>query len=97
MAVYVDHPVRYDKAPRAPSGVRMVMCHMLADTPEELHAMAEKLGLHRKWYQRDASTPHYDVCKSKRVLAIELGAIECNRREIVEVIRRIRKNKLDWG
>jgi hypothetical protein len=46
---------------------------MTADTLEELHEMAEKLGL-RRWFQ-NTGTPHYDLCKSKRLKAIKLGAI----------------------
>ncbi len=66
--MYVDEPVH-------PFG-RMVMCHMLADTPAELHAMADRIGVARKWYQspQKASTPHYDIAKSKRVTArVKLG------------------------
>ena len=69
---------------------RMRMSHMLADTPEELHAMADRLGLRREWYQADASTPHYDVCRAKRRLAIELGARPVDRRGMVAVVRRLR-------
>jgi hypothetical protein len=70
---------------------RMVMCHMVADTDEELHDMAAKIGVARRWHQK-AGTPHghYDVCKSKRALAVKLGAKEIGKRELVEVIRRKR-------
>jgi hypothetical protein len=74
---------------------RMIMCHMLADTPDELHAMADKIGVARRWYQRDASTPHYDVCMSMRALAVAAGAIEVDRRGTVAVIKRIRASVLD--
>ena len=83
MSVYVDEP-RYPYR-------RMVMCHMLADTPAELHAMADRIGVARRWYQRHASTPHYDIAKGKRQLAVAAGAIELGPREVAEVIRRIRQ------
>ena len=55
---------------------RMIMCHMMSDTSlKELHEFAERLGLKRSWFQDKGSAPHYDVCKSKRVVALELGAI----------------------
>lgn len=72
---------------------RMLMCHMLADTEEELHQMADKIGIQRRWYQASASTPHYDICKSKRALAIHHGAVEIDRRQTVEIIRRLRQNE----
>jgi hypothetical protein len=85
MSVYVD-------AARHKYG-RMIMCHMLADTEDELHAMADAIGIERKWYQATASTPHYDICKAKRELAVEHGAVEVNMRQTVEIIRRLRKQK----
>jgi hypothetical protein len=73
---------------------RMIMCHMIADTPEELHAMAHRIGVARKWFQDPAkgkaSFWHYDIAKNKRALAVEAGAIERARNEFVVAMRRIR-------
>lgn len=55
----------------------MKMCHMIGDTEEELHAMADKIGVARKWYQGD----HYDIALSKRALAVEAGAVEITLRQ----------------
>jgi hypothetical protein len=72
----------------------MLMCHMLADSPQELHAMADRLGIARRWYQHEASTPHYDLPKEKRAAAIAAGAVEVDRRGLVAVIRSIRASIL---
>jgi hypothetical protein len=82
MAVYVD------KAQIPYCG--MLMNHMIADTLDELHAMAAALGLKRAWFQGKASFPHYDVCASVRAKAIKLGAVAVDGRGIVTVIRRLR-------
>ncbi len=66
------------------------MCHMIADTLEELHAMADKIGVDRKHFQTDTNNKHYDICKSKRALAVKAGAIECDRHEFVKALKRIR-------
>lgn len=50
--------------------------HLFADSVEELHEFAESLGLKREWFQDKKNFPHYDIIKSKKVLAIELGAKE---------------------
>lgn len=85
MGVYVDNA-------RIPYR-RMKMCHLLADSLEELHAMADRLGLKRAWFQ-PGSTPHYDLCLSKRELAIQYGAIPIDRREAVALIRRWRARQM---
>lgn len=63
---------------------RMIMCHMAADTEAELHAMADKIGIQRKWFQGD----HYDICKAKRTLAVKYGAKEVTKRELCKIARR---------
>jgi hypothetical protein len=70
----------------------MVMCHMIADTADELHAMADAIGLQRRWFQAapPASFPHYDIAQSKRALAIARGAIDCDMRTFAGHMRRLR-------
>lgn len=82
MSVYVDDM-------RASYG-RMVMCHMIADTDEELHAMAAKIGVQRKWWQSPEKTSgsHYDIALSKRALAIKHGAKEITWRQTAMMNRR---------
>lgn len=88
MSVYVDKAI-YGYG-------HMVMCHMVADSPKELHEMADRIGVARKWFQdprmMNVSAPHYDICKSKRRLAVAAGAIECERNDFVAAVRRIRKS-----
>lgn len=90
MSVYVDH------AKHSYRGMRM--SHMIADTEQELHQMADRIGVARRHYQKDASTPHYDVCQSKRALAVQAGALECDIRSYVTHIRRLRAKReaLTW-
>lgn len=74
MTVYVD-------SMKAKFG-RMVMCHMLADSTEELLAMADKIGVARKWIQKPGTAgEHFDICMAKRALAVEAGAVEITWRE----------------
>lgn len=66
---------------------RMKMCHMLADSVSELLAMADKIGVDRKWFQA-LSHPHFDICMAKRKLAVQHGAIEVDRYGIVAAKKR---------
>lgn len=74
MTVYVDDMHLYDMGKL----YRMKMSHMIADTETELHQMATKIGVKRKWYQGD----HYDISKSKRAMAIRLGAVPISMRTL---------------
>lgn len=79
MPVYVDD---MHKVPMGRFG-RMKMCHMIADTREELLAMADKIGIDRHWLQK-AGTPHehFDVSLAKRAEAVKAGAVEITMREL---------------
>jgi len=79
--VYVDDM-------RAPFG-RMIMCHMIADTSDELHAMAVRIGVRRRWCQnRGTYREHYDICLAKRALAVKAGAREITWHETEKRLRR---------
>ena len=73
MTVYVDDM-------QAAYG-RMLMCHMVGPE-EDLHAMADRIGVSRRWYQGD----HYDVCQAKRALAVKAGAREITQRQMAAMV-----------
>src|SRR4051812_30173051 len=76
MTVYVDDV-------RHPFG-NMMMCHMWADSLDELFAMADTIGVQRKWIQghpelsigkaKQASWMHFDISLGKKAIARIYGA-----------------------
>lgn len=76
MAVYVDD---YNAPFRG-----MIMCHMIADTTEELLHMVDIIGVKRRWIQYPGKyCEHFDICISKKKLAISYGAIEISTKDLV--------------
>jgi hypothetical protein len=68
--------------------------HLLADDPEELHALAARLGIPRRGFQRhrrSAALNHYDLPESLRLRAIELGAVPVTWREMARLTREWRR------
>lgn len=81
MTVYVDNM-------RAKFG-RLVMCHMIADTTEDLLEMADKIGVQRKWLQYPGSyKEHFDIALSKRAAAVSAGAVEIEATQLASMCRR---------
>jgi hypothetical protein len=83
-----------------------VWCHLTADTPTELHDLARRIGLQRRWFQdrckaakRGACVElagscvhfHYDVTARRRTAAVALGAVEVDIRRFGEIIRARRQ------
>lgn len=85
MSVYVDEIVRHGSSEDFPWPRS---CHMYADSLDELHRMAEAVGLRRSWFQDRAGLPHYDLVPARRAKAVELGAIEHTRAEMVSFMHR---------
>ncbi len=92
MTVYVDRAFIPAAVPNGGRTVRSRWCHLSADTVEELHAFAERLGLRRAWFQSDTHSIrggwHYDVTAPKRALAVRLGAQEVDSYTLVEIMGR---------
>ena len=76
MTVYVDDMYTTKMGEYKTSSGRVYkMIHMIADTDEELHAMAERIGVARQHYQAPPEhDSHYDIAMSKRTLAVAAGA-----------------------
>lgn len=84
MTVYVDD-VRHQFG-------RMVMCHMWADSLPELLAMADRIGVQRKWLQQPpkASWLHFDVTIGCKAKAIAAGAVLTDRFGPSEHVAKLR-------
>jgi Protein of unknown function (DUF4031) len=78
MSAYVDHAFAAGDWGRWTGGG-----HLQADTLEELHAFAARLGLRAAWFQSKPGRPekdHYDLDARRRELALALGAVPESRR-----------------
>ena len=58
--------------------------HLTADTLEELHAFAARIGLKRAWFQDKGLVPHYDLAPSRHEAALAAGAVFVPAREQAE-------------
>lgn len=72
MTCYVDTVRHYPGA-----GLRFTdFCHLLADERAELHAMADAIGMPRRFFQDHPWRWHYDLPAHARAEALSLGAQE---------------------
>ncbi len=76
MSAYVDHLFAAGDWGRWTGGG-----HLQADTLDELHEFADRIGLRREWFQSKPrpENDHYDLTRAARDLALELGAIAEDR------------------
>ena len=87
MSVYVDALQPRPSSPRWKHGDS---CHLTADTLDELHTFARRIGLRRGWFQ-NAMLPHYDLTARRRLAALAAGAIPIDRNEVARRIRQARE------
>jgi len=65
----------------------MVMCHMIADTTEELLQMANRIGVQHKWIQYPGTyKEHFDIAKGARRKAIAAGAQSITWRKYAKMV-----------
>ena len=88
MTVLVDDLVTYPNKPHRYAR----WCHMASDVQgqagrDELHALAEKIGMQRSWFQNHSVFPHYDLVPSKRAEALRHGAVAVDYRTFVKRVR----------
>ena len=86
MAVYVDKMFPTKPYQQTCKNARFYWpeaCHMWADEIDELHVMADSIGLKRSWFQHHPRHPHYDITASKRAMAIARGAIQRSLRHYI--------------
>ena len=73
MTVYVDDMLMQATVGRVTSR----WSHLMADTDDELHEFAARLGMRRSWAQFPGTPKsHYDLTEGKRWQAIRLGAVQ---------------------
>jgi hypothetical protein len=89
MTVYVDGLEAWGWKMR---GRTVPSCHMFTDSRdlEELHAFAARLGMKRAWFQPHKVAPHYDLTRSRRDMAVSLGAVQVGRRDASRIWRERR-------
>ena len=91
MAAYVDQLSDHTARVRGTreGQVSTHWCHLTADTLDELHAMAARIGLKRAWYQpgRYQHLCHYDLTPARRARALALGAQDVQRLEHRRALR----------
>lgn len=79
MTVYVDNAFAAGEWGRWSGGG-----HLQADSAEELHALAARIGLPRQAFQSQPGRPekdHYDLTRAGRERALALGAVAEDVRE----------------
>lgn len=92
MTAYVDTVRSYPHA-----GLRFTeFCHLLADTREELHAIAAQVGMPRYTFQDHPYRWHYDLPGPLRGLAIEQGAHEVTLHQVGALLQ-LRKAALPFA
>ena len=68
------------------------MSHMMADSTDELLAMADTIGVARKWIQFPGTpNEHFDIAETKRQLALRNGAVLVDGLDLARMVSERRR------
>lgn len=94
MTVYVDDM----RAPFGKGPYKMILCHMIADSSDELLAMADRIGMARRWIQeKDTAREHFDIGLGMKKKAIAAGAVLITQHELARRVIARRALKAEWA
>lgn len=85
MSVYVDMAIWKKSA-----NGRKSYAHLIADTHEELHAFAVRIGIKPHFFHKSAKWKHYDITEEQRVVAINAGAVAVTSKELVLIASKVK-------
>ncbi len=81
MTVYVDDAIWPWRGRR--------WAHLMADSLDELHHFAARLGIPRRAFQNKTSGAHYDIDSTARQYALILGAQPISRHHDRALVKRV--------
>lgn len=97
MTVYVDplHDFRKVLSKTVIAKYGPVWANLSSDTSdlEDLHALADKIGLQRSWFKYDNPLQCYFVTPEMRQRAVDNGAVEVTTTELIQKCARLLKIK----
>lgn len=82
MTVYVDAPIWTKAASKQP---RKTYSHMVADSLQELHEFAAKIGIKKHFFHKHRVASHYDITSDQQVVALSNGAQLVSSTDIVRI------------
>lgn len=94
MAVYTHEPMGCVPSQRWPWAQ---VAHLVGDTDDELHDFAQRIGMHRAWFQAGGRLPHYDLNPERYRLAIDAGAQTMSLRAFAARFLRHNRPRFDCG
>ncbi len=86
--IYVDAP-EWKKSPNG----RKSYAHMVADSLNELHDFAKKIGVKPHFFHRARSGWHYDITSDQHAVAMRNGAVQVASRALLPIAKKLQEKQ----